>query len=175
MELTGPQSATTQGGQPSIEFITDPSRIRDANVRQFLELWQTAHVDGRAPGKSFLDPLRLRFLLGSLSLLEVEPEPLRFRYRLVGTDIVQRLGYELTSKWLDEHPDDALRPFLIKGATMVYHAARPAYAHVKARALGQDWLLEVVAVPLFGPDGEVAFIGSGQSFPPGKAEPSGRA
>lgn len=175
MELTGPQSATTQGGQPSIEFITDPGRIRDANVRKFLELWQAAHVDGRAPGKSFLDPLRLRFLLGSLSLLEVEHDPLRFRYRLVGTDIVQRLGHELTGKFMDQHPDAALRPFLIKGAAMVHHAAMPIYGHAKARTLGQDWLLEVVAVPLLGPDGEVAFIGSGQSFPPGKFELSGRA
>lgn len=174
MELSGPQSATSQG-QPSLEFITDPNRVRDANVRQFLELWQAAHVDGRAPGKSFLDPLRLRFLLGSLSLLEVEPDPLRFRYRLVGTDIVQRLGHELTGKWLNEHPDAALRPFLIKGATMAHHAAMPVYGHVKARTLGQDWLLEVVAVPLLGPAGDVAFIGCGQSFPPGKADAPGRA
>jgi hypothetical protein len=174
VELPGLQSAIPQG-QPSIEFIADAARIRDANVRQFFELWQTAHVDGRAPGKSFLDPLRLRFLLGSLSLLEVEPEPLRFRYRLVGTDIVQRLGHELTGKFLDEHPDPALRPFLVKGATMVHHAAMPIYGHVKARTLGEDWLLEVVAVPLLGPDGEVAFIGAGQSFPPGKPEQSGRA
>jgi hypothetical protein len=174
VELSGPQSVTPQG-QPSIEFITDPSRIRDSNVRQFLELWQAAHIDGRAPGKSFLDPLRLRFLLGSLSLLEVQSEPLRFRYRLVGTDIVQRLGHELTGKFLDEHPDPLLRPFLVKGATMVHHAMMPAYAYVQARTLGQDWLLEVVAVPLLGPDGEVAFIGAGQSFPPGKTEQSGRA
>ncbi|MBS4047273.1 MAG: PAS domain-containing protein [Alphaproteobacteria bacterium] len=173
MELSG-QGATPQG-QPSIEFITDPSRIRDANVRHFLELWQAAHVDGRAPGKSFLDPLRLRFLLGSLSLLEVQrEEPLRFRYRLVGTDIVQRLGHELTGKFLDEHPDPLLRPFLVKGATMVHHRTMPAYAHVQARTLGQDWLLEVVAVPLLGPDGEVAFIGAGQSFPPDKTEQPGR-
>ena len=174
MELTAPQSAMPQG-QPSIEFIADASRIRDANVRQFLELWQAAHADGRAPDKSFLDPLRLRFLLGSLSLLEVQPEPLRFRYRLVGTDIVQRLGHELTGKFVDHHPDAMLRPFLLKGATMVHHAARPVYAHAKMRTLGADWLLEVVAVPLLGADGEVAFIGAGQSFPPGKAEQSGRA
>lgn len=174
MELSGAQSLTPQG-QPSLEFISDPGRIRDSNVRQFLELWLAAHVDGRAPSKSFLDPLRLRFLLGSLSLLEVEPDPLRFRYRLVGTDIVERLGHELTGKLLDQHPDNALRPFLIKGATMVHHAARPIYGHVQARTLGQDWLLEVVAVPLLGPDGKAAFIGCGQSFPPGKAEPSGRA
>lgn len=173
MELSA--TSVVPQGQPSLDFISDPGKIQDSNVRQFLQLWYNAHIDERAPGKEFLDPLRLRFLLGSLSLLEIQPEPLRFRYRLVGTDIVQRLGHELTGKFLDEHPDPALRPFLVKGATMVHHAAMPIYAHVKSRTLGEDWLLEVVAVPLLGPDGEVAFIGAGQSFPPGKAEQSGRA
>ncbi|MFN4164220.1 MAG: PAS domain-containing protein [Ferrovibrio sp.] len=168
MELAGP-TALSQGA-PSLEFISDAGRIQDSNVRQFLQLWFDAGGSGSLPDKSFLDPLRLRFLLGSLSLLEVQPDPLRFRYRLIGTDIVQRLGYELTGKWLDEHPDPTIRPFILKGATMVYHAARPVYGHAQARVLGEDWLLEVVAVPLFGPDGEVAFIGAGQSFPPGKSE-----
>jgi hypothetical protein len=170
-----PALSVVPQGLPSLDFISAPGEIRDSNLRQFLQLWRDAHIDGHAPGKEFLDPLRLRFLLGSLSLLEVQSEPLRFRYRVVGTDIVQRLGHELTGKFLDEHPDPALRPFLVKGATMVHHAAMPIYGHVKARTLGEDWLLEVVAVPLLGPDGEVAFIGAGQSFPPGKFELSGRA
>lgn len=174
MALPARQS-TIPLGQPSIEFIDDASRIRDANVRQFLELWRAAHIDGRAPDKSFLDPLRLRFLLGSLSLLEAEPNPPHFRYRLIGTDIVRRLGLDLAGKGIDQYPDDVLRPFLIKGVTMVHRAARPVYAYVKARTHSQDWLLEVVAVPLLGADGEVTHIGSGQSFPPGKTEQSGHA
>lgn len=168
MELAGP-TAIPQG-MPALEFISDPGLIRDSNVRQFLQLWLDARENGRAPDKSFLDPLRLRFLLGSLSLLEVQPEPLRFRYRLIGTDIVQRLGYELTGTWLDEHPDPTIRPFILKGVTMVYHSAKPVYGHGQARVLGEDWQFEVVAVPLFGPDDKVAYIGAGQSFPPGKAE-----
>lgn len=160
---------------PSLDFARDAGDVQDSNVRQFLQLWFDARANGEMPGKDFLDPLRLRFLLGSLSLLEVQPDPLRFRYRLVGTDIVQRLGHELTGHWLDEHPDQAWRPFLLKGATMVHHAAMPVYGHVQARTMSMDWLLEVVAVPLFGPDGEVAYIGAGQSFPPYKSETSGRA
>lgn len=163
-------SATVPQGTPSLGFAADAEGVQDSNVRQFLQLWFDSRNSGQMPGKEFLDPLRLRFLLGSLSLLEVHHDPLRFRYRLVGTDIVERLGHELTNKWLDEHPDPAWRPFLLKGATMVHHAAMPIYAHVQSRTLGYDWLLEVVAVPLFGPDGEVAYIGAGQSFPPYKSE-----
>lgn len=84
------------------------------------------------PGKDFLDPLRLRFLLGSLSLLEIQRQPLRFRYRLVGTDIVQRPGMELTGKWLDDHPErpfvlicSRARPWFIARASPAIAAPRP--------------------------------------------------
>lgn len=167
-DVTATGQVTSGFGMPRLELISDPARIGDSNVRQFLELWLAAHRDGRPPGKEFLDPLRLRFLLGSLSLLEVQREPLRFRYRLVGTDIVQRLGMELTGKWLDDHPDKALRSFLIEGAAMVYREGKPGYCRAQTRTLGEDWLLELVAVPLLGPDGEIAYIGAGQTFPPGK-------
>lgn len=173
MEATEP--ATGGSGAPRLELISDPTRISDPNVRQFLELWFAAHRDGRPPGKEFLDPLRLRFLLGSISLLEVQHQPLRFRYRLVGTDIVQRLGMELTGKWLDDHPDKNLRPLLIEGAAIVYREGKPGYCRAQTRTLGEDWLLELVAVPLLGADGSIAYIGAGQSFPPGKPErPPGR-
>ena len=170
-------AAPAPGGHdaPVLRTITDSAQIRDASVRQFLDLWLAAHRDGRPPGKDFLDPLRLRFLLGSLSLLEVQKQPLRFRYRLVGTDIVQRLGMELTGKWLDDHPDKTLRPYLVQGAAMVYREGKPGYCRAQTRTLGIDWLLELVAGPLLGPDGEIAYIGAGQSFPPGKSDlPIGR-
>jgi hypothetical protein len=155
---------------PVIETVSNADRVLDTNVRQFLALWFAEADAGRRPGKDFLDPLRLRFLLGSLSLLDVEKDPLRFRYRLVGTDVVQRLGLELTGKWLDDHPVPAIRPLLVQGARMVYHTGRPVYGRLDTRALGQDWQLEVVAVPLFAPDGSVGWIGAGQTFPPDKIE-----
>lgn len=168
MEAAEPPAS--RAGAPRLEFISDPAQISDSSVRQFMELWLDAHRDGRPPGKEFFDPLRLHFLLGSLSLLEVQREPLRFRYRLVGTDIVQRLGVELTGKWLEDHPDPGIRHFLLQGAAMVYRDARPIYCHAPLRTLGQDWLLEVVAVPLLGPDDSIAYIASGQSFPPDKLQ-----
>lgn len=156
---------------PVLETIDDPGRIGDANVRQFAELWFAEMRAGRKPDKSFLDPLRLRFLLGSLSLLEVQAKPLRFRYRLVGTDIVERLGFELTGKWVDEHPIPAIRALLLQGSSTICREAKPVYGRLQMRVLGQDWTLEAIGVPLFGPDGDVAYIGAGQSFPPDKADP----
>lgn len=164
------EPVTSGSGAPRFELISDPAQISDPNVRKFLELWRASHRDGRLPGKEFLDPLRLRFLLGSISLLEIQNLPLRFRYRLVGTDIVQRLGMELTGRWLDDHPDKALLPVLLEGAARVYREGTPGYCRAGIRALGEDWLLELVAVPLLGPDGEIGYIGVGQTFPPGKPE-----
>ena len=165
---------TTSGASalPVIEAISNTDRVADLNVRQFLDLWFAEMKAGRPPGKDFFDPLRLRFLLGSLSLLDVETDPLRFRYRVVGTDIVQRLGFELTGKLLDDHPNKTFRPLLIQGCRVVYHTGRPVYGSLDTRALGLDWHLEVAAVPLFRSDGSVGWIGAGQTFPPDRLERS---
>lgn len=167
--LTG-STASGAPALPVIEAIADTGRVADPNVRQFLDLWFAEAGAGHQPGKDFFDPLRLRFLLGSLSLLDVEKEPLRFRYRVVGTDIVQRLGHELTGKLLDDHPNQTFRPLLIQGCRVVYHTGKPVYGKIDTRALGLDWHLEVAAVPLFRPDGSVGWIGAGQTFPPDKLE-----
>lgn len=41
-------------------------------------------------------------LLSRLWIIDVSRNPLRFRYRLVGTDITRSVRRELTGQWLDE-------------------------------------------------------------------------
>jgi hypothetical protein len=41
-------------------------------------------------------------------LLDVFRDPLRYRCRLVGSDMVRSIGHEVTGRWLDEvHPQSA--------------------------------------------------------------------
>jgi hypothetical protein len=44
-------------------------------------------------------------LWSRLWMLDVYRDPLRYRYRLCGTEMVRSLGHEVTGHWLDEaHP-----------------------------------------------------------------------
>ena len=76
-------------------------------IRQFHDYWQSIHPSpGVIPGRQHFDPLAIAPLLPSIWLVDVVRPPIRFRYRLVGTRIVEALGQEVTGQWLDEaHPD----------------------------------------------------------------------
>ena len=67
-----------------------------------------AYWRGRAGAKSIpargdIDPIvDLGRLVQHLFLVDVERHPLRFRFRLVGTEVVNHVGKDMTGKYLDE-------------------------------------------------------------------------
>ncbi|HZK89774.1 MAG TPA: PAS domain-containing protein [Stellaceae bacterium] len=71
-------------------------------LRRFYEYWLKVAPPGRLPGRQHIAPEDIVPLLSRLWMLDVCRDPLRFRYRLVGTDITRSLRRELTGMWLDE-------------------------------------------------------------------------
>ncbi|HYL48178.1 MAG TPA: PAS domain-containing protein [Stellaceae bacterium] len=81
--------------------------VRDARLARLLADWE-ARRRGRAfPSRADFVPEDFRYLIGNLSLLDVAYSPLRFRYRVHATRLAQRIGIELTGKWVDEIPNPA--------------------------------------------------------------------
>lgn len=77
--------------------------IASPRVRRLHDFWQSK----RRPGQPFVfrkdfDPEELRDLLPLLSIADVEHAPLRFRYRLVGTRVVEYNHQEFTGMYLGE-------------------------------------------------------------------------
>ncbi len=91
------------GDQIEISFGMDLPESCDPRVRRVYEYWRSIHpATGGLPGRQHLEPLDLADVLRWLWLVDVAREPIRFRYRLVGTGHVQALGRDLTGQWLDE-------------------------------------------------------------------------
>ena len=78
-------------------------------VNQFYEYWLSVAPPGRLPGRQHIVPEAIVPLLSRLWIIDVFHEPLRLRYRLVGTDITRSVGRELTGMWLDEAQPESLR------------------------------------------------------------------
>ena len=75
-------------------------------VRQFYEYWVSVAPPGHLPGRQHIAPEDIVPLLSRLWMLDVFRNPLRFRYRLVGTDITRSVQRELTGMWLhDAQPE----------------------------------------------------------------------
>jgi PAS domain-containing protein len=78
-------------------------------VRQFYEYWQRVAPPGRLPGRQHVAPEEIAPLLSRLWMVDVFRDPLRLRYRLVGTEITRSVGRELTGQWLDEAQPESVR------------------------------------------------------------------
>jgi len=101
----------------------DPAlQLEAPMLRDLLQLWRRKCGERKMPARRDFSPLDLRAHLGWIVLVDVETAPFRLRYRLVGTEIVQRVGRDATGRYLDElyHPE-------------VYDTAVSAYRRVVAQ------------------------------------------
>jgi len=74
--------------------------------RRLYDYWSGISPPGRLPGRQHVSPADIVPLLPRVWMLDVVREPLRFRYRLVGTGEVGTLGRDVTGQWLDDvHPE----------------------------------------------------------------------
>jgi len=97
-------------------------------VRRFYEYWRDAAPPGRLPGRQHIASEDLVELLPRLWMCDVFRDPLRFRYRLVGTEIVRSVQREMTGMWLDEaHPESAKNPTLSSRYRFIVETGRPTW------------------------------------------------
>jgi len=75
---------------------------RSGALRQFHEYWLVKRGDRALPSKSDIDPADIKDILPYVIIADVFDQPLRVRYRLVGTEIVKLRGREFTGRWLHE-------------------------------------------------------------------------
>lgn len=100
---------TTDFGVWTGHRIPDDRSSWHPAVRRFYEYWRSVAPPGRLPGRQHILPEDIVPLLSRLWMLDVFRNPLRFRYRLVGTDITRSVRRELTGSWLDEAQPESVQ------------------------------------------------------------------
>lgn len=108
-----------------LEFV-DPRPL------QLLEFWRSKFRGPLLPQRAQFEPHEMMGHLGHLIILEAEPERHDFRYRLVGTDIVENVSRDVTGQLISEAYDErALR-------VMNYLAANRMPGRIYGRVDWQD-------------------------------------
>jgi hypothetical protein len=81
----------------------DPSlAFEHRELGDLLGLWHAKRGSRSMPTRADLGPFDLKALLGNVILIDVEPDPLRFRYRLVGTNITQIVKRDVTGRYFED-------------------------------------------------------------------------
>lgn len=116
-------------------------------VTATLDYWKSRQGKYRMPARGDLDPLDIPSLLSHVYLVDVAHDPLDFRYRLLGTEIVKRSRSDYTGQGLTELPEQ-------KPASQIWTLYRKAvvetvpvtalipYLHIPGR------FVEILAAPL---------------------------
>lgn len=78
-------------------------KVCTPRIRQVYEYWDSKRGDRAMPSRADIDPSEIRDLLPGIILIDVECNPLRLTYRLVGTDEVEARGYDPTGKCVKDH------------------------------------------------------------------------
>jgi hypothetical protein len=80
----------------------DDSDLPDDCARQLWRWWSAADKHAVPPRREDFDPVGVPRALASITIFDVEPDPWRFRVRIVGTRIVEETGRDTTGVYLDQ-------------------------------------------------------------------------
>jgi hypothetical protein len=123
--------------------------IAHPKLRQLYDYWDRKRGGRKMPSRADLDPLEMTFVIGNIILVDViDGSPPRFRIRLHGTNLSQRVGFELTGKMLDELPVAEFRELAQESFTRVVSSAEPRHGRADRLIDGRQARYEVVVMPL---------------------------
>jgi hypothetical protein len=120
-------------------------------ARQFYDYWLSIAPPDSLPGRQHVAPEKMTAWLSRLWLLDIYRNPLRFRCRLAGSEMVRSIGREVTGKWLDEvHPLSVTDPDSRDRFRTAAELGRPTWRRGPPRWLRHpDFrVVESVLVPL---------------------------
>lgn len=123
------------------------SLVEEPELRRLYEWWRARAGPVSLPVLSHVEEMELLHS-GRMSLVEVEHDPLQFRYRLVSPEMTVLLGYEMSGKTSDAIPEPDSRAFVEELYARVVQTRAPVYDHGERVLDGRRWSFRTLALPL---------------------------
>lgn len=123
--------------------------VKSDLIRALHRWWKAAAGDSDIPDRSAVDPAAFKDLLPYLMISDLELDPFRIRFRLVGTKVVEATGFDFTGHYLDELiPGDEDEPWM-KDYQISYDTRRPVFGFSNITTkLGSRYSYEYSIFPL---------------------------
>jgi hypothetical protein len=108
---------------------------RSDKLRQLHDYWRSKLKGREIPSRADIEPTEIPKLLPYTALIDVESNPRRFRWRLVGTHITGAMGYDYTGFYFDEKYSGpalidlmAVYERVLQSKEPIRHFGRPTFA-----------------------------------------------
>jgi hypothetical protein len=132
--------------------VEDSGALRRLKPRSSLwciyQNWLTQRGARMLPDWRDIYPIDARFSLGLVSLIDVTDHPRRFRYRLVSRKLTERLGYEMTGRYVEDIPDIKTKMYVQNLYAEAVDLRAPLYERNKRFFKSRSWEHEVLVLPL---------------------------
>lgn len=99
--------------------------LNDARLRRLFAHWLEKRGDRPFPAKAAIDPVEFPYILGYVTLVDVEHNPRRYRFRLDGSILVELSGMDYTGRYLDELPGAEYVAFIKETYDRVVDSGEP--------------------------------------------------
>jgi hypothetical protein len=128
--------------------------LHDPRLKRLYEYWRERCAAAAMPTRRAIDPLDFRYILGYVTLVEVELNPRRYRFRLDGSILAMLSGMDYTGKYLDELGMPDYIDFVAASYDRVVDGRHP-YAYRKQGAFDTKTFDEETLILPLGHDGTV--------------------
>jgi CheY-like chemotaxis protein len=137
---------------------------QNAVLRRMYDYWVEKAQGRPLPDRKDLDPTEIIDSLPHLSIIEAVGDKPRYRFRLLGTEVVAALGFNPTNQFIDETYEEEGVIFLGGLLGEVCAKARPLYA-ASAFKVGEEGIsTERLLLPFSVGGGEARQIVMAQTF-----------
>lgn len=149
---------------PETRWITPDPDLNFDNPRlaDLLRYWRDKRGERLLPAHGDIDPIELKAHLGLLYFVDVEREPRRYRFRMIGTAIVATLGRDMSGRYFEDiYPDDILADTVEGFDWIVEHRAPLRLFGIAVYAEKRHYDFEILHLPLAS-DGETVSMVLGE-------------
>lgn len=137
----------------------------DPHIASLHRLWDDRRGGRRMPARADFPVEDLLPWLGYVSLVDVVVEPRRFRWRLIGSGIAERMGRDVTGSWFDEIYDGEVLDGYMTSYARAVERCEPTFHRGDLEFVGKEFQhFSSVHLPLSDDDETVSMLMLGLSF-----------
>ena len=111
----------------TLVHLDDPDAIHDSRLLGLFRYWHGKCLGRAMPARRDIDPIEMKPWLGNLLLVDFPPDPMQYRIRLDGVNLVQSYNSSREGKGVEVITSEEERRIVLPQYMTVLENKQPAY------------------------------------------------